>query len=366
MDASRDHDPGHHLSGQNHTLMRFSALHLRLRVLAPFAGLGLVIAIFALLTWWNGTLEDFLVLGNFKLIVAHSSVVAAAGLGMTVIMIAGGIDLSVGYVISLATVVMMLAFRAVAAGSSSANEAVPWLPGLAALVTGLVVGALCGLGNGLAVTKLRVVPFVATLAMLGIARGIGIYLTDGGRLSFPSGYGPELWMRALGAIEPSSVSPSLGWLIVSPAAWSVVVLGTMVACGLRYTVLGRHCFAIGSSEATARLCGVRVERTKILLYTLAGLLTGWAGVLQFCRTNAGSHDVAAGLELSVIAAVVIGGGSLSGGEGTILGTVIGALIMTVLENGCSRLNLKPDVRYVIIASIILIVAALNSRRQRVN
>jgi ribose transport system permease protein len=343
--------------------MHFSDFHLRLRVFAPFAGLSLVVVIFALLTWWNGTLEDFLALGNFKLIVAHSSVVAAAGLGMTIIMIAGGIDLSVGYVISLVTVVMMLAFRAVV-GSSSPGEAAFWLPGLAALAAGLITGSVCGLANGLAVTKLRVVPFVATLAMLGIARGIGIYLTDGGRLSFPSGYSPALWMRAFGAIEPSSVSPSLGWLIVSPAAWSVVVLGALVAFGLRYTVLGRYCFAIGSNEATARLCGVRVERTKILLYTLAGLLTGWAGVLQFCRTNAGSHDVAAGLELSVIAAVVIGGGSLNGGEGTILGTIIGALIMTVLENGCSRLNLKPDVRYVIIASIILIVAALNSRRQK--
>jgi ribose transport system permease protein len=343
--------------------MRRRFFHRWRRMVAPFAGLGLVVVVFALLTWWNGTLEDFLVLGNFKLIVAHASVVAAAGLGMTIIMISGGIDLSVGYVISLVTVVMMLAFRAVAASEPVSHEAPAWLPGLAALAAGFLTGALCGLGNGLAVAKLRVVPFVATLAMLGIARGVGIYLTDGGRLSFPAGYGPSVWMRALGAIEPSTVSPSLGWLMISPAAWSVVALGMVAALGLRYTVMGRHCFAIGSNEATARLCGVRVGRTKILLYALAGLLTGWAGVLQFCRTNAGSHDVAAGLELSVIAAVVIGGGSLTGGEGTILGTILGALIMTVLENGCSRLNLQSDVRYVIIAGIILVVAALNSRRQ---
>ena len=151
-------------------------------------------------------------------------------------------------------------------------------------------------------------------------------------------------------------------MFFSPSVWTVVLLAIVVALVLRYTVLGRHCFAIGSNEATARLCGVRVERTKIILYSLAGLLCGWAGVLQFCRTNAGSHDVAAGLELGVIAAVVIGGGSLNGGEGTVLGTVIGALIITILENGCSRLNLQPDVRYVIIAGIILGVAALNSWR----
>jgi ribose transport system permease protein len=214
------------------------------------------------------------------------------------------------------------------------------------------------------VTKLRVVPFVATLAMLGIARGIGIYFTDGTRISFPSGHSAPVWMRAIGAIEPGTISPALQWLVLGPSVWSVVVLGCVVAFILRSTVLGRHCFAIGSNEATARLCGVRVERTKIILYLLAGLLTGWAGVLQFCRTNAGSHDVAAGMELSVIAAVVIGGGSLNGGEGTVLGTVMGALIITILENGCSRLNLQPDVRYVIIAVIILGVAALNSWRQR--
>jgi ribose transport system permease protein len=325
----------------------------------PFLGLALVIAIFSLLTAAKGTFDDFLSVGNFKLILTHSTIVAAAGLGMTIIMIMGGIDLSVGYVISLITVMMMLIYRLV----------MNWYPGetglagFIALLVGLGTGALVGLGNGLIITRLKVVPFVATLAMLGIARGVGIYCTDGGRLSYLTDDPPPLWMRAINAIEPETVSENLAWLQVSPAVWSVLVLAIIVALALRYTVLGRHCFAIGSNEATARLCGIRVERTKLILYTLAGLLIGWAGVIQFCRTNAGSHDVAAGMELSVIAAVVIGGGSLSGGEGTVLGTILGAIIITILENGCSWLKVQSDVRYIVIAIIILSVAALNSWRQ---
>lgn len=330
----------------------------QLKYAGPYLGLALVVIIFSLLTWWKGTLDDFLSVSNFKLILTHATIIGAAGLGMTIIMIMGGIDLSVGYVISLVTVVMMLAFQLVYPQQGTG------LAGLVALLCGLFTGAFVGLCNGLIITRLKVVPFVATLAMLGIARGVGIYLTDGGRLSFPPGSEAPLWMRALGTIDPARIDPDWAWMIVSPSVWSVLILAIIVALILRYTVLGRHCFAIGSNEATARLCGVRVERTKLILYTLAGLLVGWAGVIQFCRSNAGSHDVAAGMELSVIAAVVIGGGSLMGGEGTVLGTILGALIITILENGCSRLNLQPDVRYIIIAGIILSVAALNGWRHR--
>lgn len=333
--------------------MQMQRTSIFLRNLGPFVGLGLVFAIFGILNYLHGTADDFLNWSNFRLLVTHASIVAAAGLGMTIIMIAGGIDLSVGYVISLVTVIMMMTFRWVIndlAGSET-------MAGLAALAAGLLTGVVCGTFNGVVITQWKIVPFVATLAMLGIARGVGIYFTEGSRLSFPTGTGPLPWMTALRSIDPMA-----DWTFFSPSVWSVFILGCIVAAVLRYTVLGRHCFAIGSSEPTARLCGVRVERTKIMIYALAGLLTGWAGVLQFCRSGAGSHDVGAGMELSVIAAVVIGGGSLNGGEGTILGTILGAIIISVLDNGCSRLNLQPDVRYVIIAAIILGVAALNSWR----
>jgi ribose transport system permease protein len=130
--------------------------------------------------------------------------------------------------------------------------------------------------------------------------------------------------------------------------------------------LGRHCYALGANEATAWLCGIRVERTKVVVYTLAGLLTGWAGILQFARSQAGLHDVQAGLELEVIAAVVIGGGSLSGGEGTVLGTLVGAFMIAVLGNGCSKLNLPMEFRFIIIGMIIVVVSAVNTWRQRRN
>lgn len=326
---------------------------LFIRYLGPFVGLALVITVFGILNYLHGTADDFLNWSNFRLLITHASIVAAAGLGMTIIMIAGGIDLSVGYVISLVTVMMMMTFRWVIIDLAGSET----MAGLAALLAGLLTGVVCGTFNGLVITQWKIVPFVATLAMLGIARGVGIYFTEGSRLSFPTGTEALPWMKALRSIDPIA-----DWTFFSPSVWSVFFLGIIVAAMLRYTVLGRHCFAIGSSEPTARLCGVRVERTKVRIYALAGLLTGWAGVLQFCRSSAGSHDVGAGMELSVIAAVVIGGGSLNGGEGTILGTILGAIIISVLDNGCSRLNLQPDVRYVIIAAIILGVAALNSWR----
>ena len=143
-----------------------------------------------------------------------------------------------------------------------------------------------------------------------------------------------------------------------------MLLAVGVASLLRYTVLGRYCFALGSNEATARLCGIHVERTKVILYTLAGVLTGWGGILQFARSRNGLHDVAAGLELDVIATVVIGGGSLSGGEGTVMGTLVGAILMTLLGNGCSKLQLPVDFRFIIIGMIIIGVSAVNMWRQR--
>lgn len=349
--------------------MNDAALNTKRRVfwlglLGPFIGLFLVIAIFSGLTWWKGTLDDFLTVDKFRMMSVHATVVSAAGLGMTVIMIMGGIDLSVGYVVSLITVMMMLVFHTVVGRLSiEPANAVAWAVA-AAVLAGLATGTFCGWCNGMFTTHLKVAPFVATLAMMGFARGLGIFMTDGGRIGYPSNIDTPVFMRALGTINPSSLSPSLGWMLVPPSVWSVLILAVIVALVLRYTVLGRHCFAIGSNEATARLCGVRVERTKVILYSLAGLLVGWAGVIQLCRTNAGSHDVAGGMELSVIAAVVIGGGSLTGGQGTVLGTLIGALIITILENGCTALDLKTDVRYFFIAAIILGVAALNSWRQK--
>jgi ribose transport system permease protein len=324
--------------------------------LGPYLGLALVVAVFSYLTWQRGQLHLFLSLDNLRLIAVHSSITAAVAVGMTWIMISGGIDLSVGYVVSLVTVVVVLTHRAAEASELAllAGTASLW-----AIAAGLATGTLAGLGNGLIITRLRVVSFVATLGMMGAARGLAQYLAEGRPVLFRDVVNPPGWVAWLSAIRPEPA-----WLVVGPAAWSVLLLGVLAAVGLHYTVLGRYCYALGSNEATARLCGVRVERTKVVIYTLAGLMTGWAGVLQTARSGAGVFDVQAGLELEVIAAVVIGGGSLSGGAGTVSGTLIGALLLGVLANGCSKLRLPNEFRFIVIGAILVAIAALNSWRER--
>jgi ribose transport system permease protein len=137
-----------------------------------------------------------------------------------------------------------------------------------------------------------------------------------------------------------------------------------MAVVLRYTVFGRHVFAIGSNEATARLCGIRTDRTKILIYGIAGLFCGLSGVMEFSRLTVGDPTVAVGLELDIIAAVVIGGGSLSGGEGSILGTMIGVLIMSFLRNGCTMMGWPNYIQEIIIGVIIVVAVTLDRLRHR--
>jgi ribose transport system permease protein len=338
-----------------------------LSLVGPYLGLLLVVALFSFLTWQQDQLETFLNLGNLKLITVHASVTATVALGMTLIMISGGIDLSVGYVVSLVTVMTVLAYRfCVGIELSWLRWVVPqswltWVAGTAslwAIAAGILTGGLAGLGNGVLITRLKVVPFVVTLGMMGVARGLAQFLSGGVTVRFPDPV--PGWVRWVSRIQPNP-----DWLVFGPAVWSVAILAVAAGILLRYTVLGRYCYALGSNEATARLCGIRVERTKILLYTLAGLLTGWAGILQTARSGSGSYNVMAGLELEVIAAVVIGGGSLTGGVGTVTGTLVGALMLAVLENGCGKLDyLSNDFRFIIIGAIIVVVAALNSWRLR--
>jgi ribose transport system permease protein len=287
-----------------------------LGMLAPYAVVVLLLAAFTLLIRLREGPRQaafFFSLPNLQLIAAHAMLVAAVGVGMTLLMISGGIDLSVGYVVSLVTVTTVLAYR-------WAGGQEPWASTLA-IAVGLATGTLFGLTNGLLVTWLRVLPFVATLGTMGVARGLGQHLAEGRTIGFSeqSVVSPP-WTEWLGQVEPEPA-----WLVFGPGVWSVLLVALAAGVMLRWTVLGRYCFAIGSSEATARLCGIHVSRTKLLLYVLAGLITGWAGVLQTARGRTGSFNVQAGLELEVIAAAVIGGASLSGGEGSVVVTLLGVL-----------------------------------------
>jgi ribose transport system permease protein len=311
-------------------------LRTLLNRLGPFIGLLLVILTFTLL---NDSPTRYLSPFNLRIVLAQTVIVALGAIGMAMIIISGGIDLSVGSSIALAGVVTAVGVRD------------GWDPGLAVLA-GTLVGGAVGLVNGLAITRLRVVPFIATLGMLGVARGVAKWLGNQQTVNVP-----QTWVNELAV-----TSPTPSWLLVSPGVWLTLLLAVVMAYVLRNTVFGRRVFALGSNEAAARACGIAPNRMKLWIYSLAGLFFGLAGVTQMSRLRQGDPTVAVGAELDIIAAVVIGGASLSGGEGTILGAMIGALIMAFLRNGCQQMGWPNYVQEIIIGAIIVVAVAIDRYR----
>lgn len=307
-----------------------------LQRLGPFLGLAAVTLLFALVAP-----SGFLSLYNLKTVATQTVIVGLGAIGMTFIIVSGGIDLSVGSVIALASVVTALVLRA---GANSAT----------AVLAGVAVGGLAGAFNGLLITRLRIVPFIVTLGTLGIARGAAKYLAGEQKIDAPAG-ALAGWMTK---------SPDPAWLFVAPGVWLLFGLALLAAIVLRRTVFGGWTFAIGSSEATARLCGVPVARTKVWVYVVGGLFAGLAGVLQFGRLTVGDPTTAMGKELDVIAAVVIGGASLSGGTGSILGSLVGAFLMSTLANGCNLTGVPNYVQEILIGGIIIAAVALDAARHK--
>ena len=307
-------------------------------LLAPFLGLILVLVLFSILP---GVSSRFLRLANLKAVATQSVIVAMGAMGATLIIISGGIDLSAASNIALSSV---LAAWAVNIG----------LPPLLAVALGVLTGTLIGLVNGLLITRLRLVPFIITLGMMGIARGLAKWLAHNQKIDAPLTWINELMAK----------SPRPSWLLLAPGVWLMIFLALGMAVLLRRTVFGRHAFAIGSNEATARLCGVRVDAAKVAIYAIGGMFCGLAGVMEFSRLTVGDPTVAVGLELDIIAAVVIGGGSLSGGEGSILGSMIGVFIMSFLRNGCTMMGWPNYVQEIIIGVIIVAAVSLDRVRHR--
>jgi len=299
-------------------------------------GLAVVAAIFGVLIG-----PQFFRAGNLELMARQTVIVCVAALGMTMVIVSGGIDLSVGSVVALSTVVTALLLRGGVAPAVAALGAV-------------AAGAVCGAVNGLLITQLRVVPFIVTLGTMLLVRGAAKGLADERRIE-----APVTWLNDL----VRTVRDGRG-LLLPPAIWMTAILALAIALTLRYTRFGRHLFAIGSSERTARLCGVRIDWCKFAVYTLAAALAGLAGVMEFSKLSVGDPTVAVGLELDVIAAVIIGGGSLLGGRGSIVGTTAGAAIMSVIQVGCSQQGLPNWVQQIVTATIIVGAVALDRWRTK--
>lgn len=302
----------------------------------PFLGLIVVIVLFSIP---NETREFFLTYHNFKTIFTQTVIVAIGALGMTLIIVSGGIDLSVGSSIAFTSVVGALLIQK------------GWGP-VPALFAMVASGGLIGLLNGAAIAALRLVPFIITLGALGVWRGSAKWLADNQTVNYEAS--PiNTWMTTM---DPFGYTLPAG-------VWVALVLAVLTSLLLRNTVFGRHVFALGSNEATARLCGIPTTRLKICVYALAGLFFGLAGLFQLSRLRQGDPTVAVGLELDIIAAVIIGGASLNGGVGTILGSMVGALIMAVLRNGSQQMGWPTYFQEIIIGLVIIVAVLVDRLRQ---
>jgi ribose/xylose/arabinose/galactoside ABC-type transport system permease subunit len=232
----------------------------------------------------------------------------------------------------------------------------PWSAPLAVLI-GVGTGLLAGFLNGLLITRLRVVPFIVTLGTASIYLGLGNLLSENVPIRPGLDQVPG-WIS--GIVSNRADALYLGFPL---GIWLLVVLSVIVALLLRFTVFGRHVFAVGSNEATARLCGINVTATQIAVYTLGGTLIGMAGFCYFGRLSTGNPTAGVGMELDIIAAVTIGGGSLMGGRGTVLGTLTGALTVAVIASGCTQLGLPDPIQLIAVGAAIVGAAAIDRWRQ---
>jgi len=279
---------------------------------------------------------------NLLTMARQTVVVAIVAVGMTLVMVQGGIDLSVGSSVALTTVVVARLLQGGAGPFSAA-------------LGGVVVAMLCGLFNGALVAALRITPFIVTLGTMSALRGVAKGLAGEQKID----------ADPRGLDELMSVVPQdRAFMLLPGAVWIALGVAALAALALAYTRFGRHLIAIGSNEHTARLCGVRVTRLKVLVYLVAGLLTGLAGVMEFATLTVGDPTDSVGLELEAIAAVVIGGGSLSGGQGSVAGTLLGAALLTVIKTGCTHVGVPNWVQEILTGAIIVIAMAIDRLRQR--
>ncbi len=317
---------------------RFGAV---VNVLGLLVALALVLGAFQLLI--EGKFDrDFVTWVNLQTIARQSTIVCLAALGMTFIIVSGAIDLSIGSAVALVTVVIAWCLRI---------GADPVL----ALAAGAAAGALVGATNGLLVSRLRVGSFIVTLGTLLVFRGIAKGIAGEQKIDAPT-----TWLGDLLAMLPRERE----WMVFPPGVWVMIAFAGLAALLLRQTRFGRHVVATGGNELAAHYSGVPVSRVRLAVFALGGFFAGLAGLMQFSRLTVGDPTVAVGLELDVIAAVVIGGGSLSGGQGSIVGSLLGAVLMTTIRAGCSQYGLHNWVQEIVTGSIIVAAVGLDRLRRR--
>ncbi len=279
----------------------------------------------------------FLTYTNLSSVVRQTAVINTMALGMTMIIIAGGIDLSVGAVLAFSGLLGTMAMEA-------------GLPIPYAVAIGLLCGLAWGTTNGLLITQLKINPFIVTLGTLGIARGVTLIISDG----LPVHRIP----REFSFLGEGNL------LGVPFVLWTLVFCAVLTHVILEHTRMGRYAFAIGSNPEAAYYTGIPVALYTTAVYAYSGLLCGFAGMIEASRLMTGQPTAGQGYELQVIAAVVIGGGSLRGGEGSVIGTLVGAFIMGLLSNGSDLLGISPYLQQAIIGAVIILAVAVDELRKR--
>lgn len=280
---------------------------------------------------------NFLTATNLSSVVRQTAVINIMSLGMTMIIISGGIDLSVGAILAMGGLI----------GAMTMQAGFPIPVGIAA---GILTGLFWGAVNGSLVTRLRINPFIVTLGTLGIVRGLTLIISNG----LPVHRIPrEFSFLGEGAVLGV---PFVLWILVGCAVLTHVIL--------EHTRLGRYTYAVGSNEEAAVYAGVPVKFNITAVYAFAGMLTGLAGMIEASRLMTGQPTAGVGYELQAIAAVVIGGGSLHGGEGSVIGTLIGAFIMGLLSNGSDLLGISPYLQQAIIGAVIILAVTVDEVRKR--
>lgn len=316
--------------------------------LGPFLALLIITVGFALAdqVWGRGKLLE---IRNVRFMLVTAAPLAVAALGMMLVIMTGGIDLSAGTLSAMCATVLAFAIKQ--------EASVPM-----AVFLVVAVGMLGGALNGLIIGVLRIPPFIVTLGTMTVFLGIGKLLSNSTTIFIDAQLLPQ-WLQSFVSLLPPPRGSS--WLAsVQMGVWVALGISIIVAVLLSRTVFGRHIKAVGSNEATARLCGVNVFATKLAVYALAGALFGVAGLYSFALMSMANPTEGTGKELKFIAAVVIGGGSLAGGRGSVSGTLAGAAITVVLVSGCSQLGASNAMQDIITGVIIIAAVVIDQLRHR--